>query len=45
MSARKGILIASVVLAVGAIGGGTYWFLQGAKEREVKKWQIPTYKP
>ncbi|EOT30051.1 hypothetical protein OMQ_00743 [Enterococcus saccharolyticus subsp. saccharolyticus ATCC 43076] len=37
MSARKGILIASVVLAVGAIGGGTYWFLQGAKEREVKK--------
>lgn len=37
MISKKIAMIVGTIVAIGALGGATYWYLQGAKEREVKQ--------
>jgi penicillin-binding protein len=37
MTSKKIAMIIGTIVAIGALGGGTYWYFQGTKEREVKQ--------
>lgn len=37
MISKKIAMIVGIIVAIGVLGRATYWYLQGAKEREVKQ--------